>query len=219
MKYDNPFDVMNPESSVPVIFAAEHAGNRALGKVADENILKTEKAYDPGARDIATRMANDFGAFAIFGNYTRLVIDLNRDLSGLDSSEIWDIWRPYHSRIKEKISEMRVLGIIPVFISIHTMKPDWPQDIALLFDCDMRLADFLRDRFAKFLPDVVIGMNKPFNANTVKGTLTINAEPFRLPCVEIEFNQRLLSTPEKLDKCIRCMEIGICDFIRAITGI
>ena len=214
MQYENPFDVINQDSASPIIFTVEHSGNSAPGMNFESDALM--KKYDTGARDIAARLADTFQAFAIFGNYSRLMIDLNRELSiGLDVQEQTfanEIWRPYHNRIQEKISELMTASITPIFISIHTMRESWPQDIAFLFDTDRRVSDFMQNKFAESLPDIVVGMNEPFDANIVKGTLTINAEPLKLSAVEIEFNRRLLSDPEKLSRCIACIEDGIRNF-------
>lgn len=239
-----PFDVLNENSAAPLVIMAEHAGNavpdalNGLGMPPD--VLRTHIAYDPGAREIGTRLADAFGAFAIFGNYSRLVVDLNREMSSEDlflkercgnnipknallttldkASRINDIYLPYRNAINGKIFGLLAGGVVPVILSLHSMSPDQPgvvQDIALLFDRDVRLAGYLRDRFAKELPDVVVGMNAPYDANAVRGTLSMHAEPFGLPCVEIEFNQALLANPVRLENCVSCIEAGIREFLKS----
>ena len=239
--YENeksPFEAVNACSRAPFIITAEHAGNRVpaalngLGLAPD--VLEKHYAYDLGAARIARELSKRLDCFAIVGNYSRLVVDLNREISSSElfarkrfvevpgnaeippasrAQRINELWRPYHDRIAGKIFDALAAGIVPLFISIHTMSPDLPYDLAILYDKDVRFQNFLRDRFSYIMPGLRLGMNEPYDANAVKGTLSIHAEPYGLPCAEIEFNQALLGNTEMLEKCIEIISVAAIDFM------
>lgn len=242
-KNDAPaFDILNSESVAAMVIMAEHAGNRVPAILNNldvpVDILQTHIAFDLGARDIVRQLSIRFGCFAILGNYTRLVIDLNRELSSSDlfiparcgigvpanknlsslarAQRINEIWLPYRRAANEKITQLLDMGKAPLIASIHSMAPKFPQDLAFLYDNDTRVADFLLRRFEKEMPEIAIGMNRPYDANSVKGTLSMHAKPLRLPCIEIEFNQSLLKDKGKLQKIMACLESALAEYQRSL---
>lgn len=64
-----------------VLVSCEHASNRLPAPLRlDAELLKLHIAWDPGARQIARRLAKRFGAPLWEGEVSRLVVDLNRTL-------------------------------------------------------------------------------------------------------------------------------------------
>lgn len=65
--------------SEQILVTCEHAGNRLpAGFELDPELLRLHIAWDPGARTIARRLAERFDAELWEGEYSRLVVDLNR---------------------------------------------------------------------------------------------------------------------------------------------
>ena len=64
-----------------VVISCEHASNAVPPEVElglPEDILETHVAWDPGARPVAKLLAEDLGAPLFTGDWTRLLVDLNR---------------------------------------------------------------------------------------------------------------------------------------------
>ncbi|MDR1008696.1 MAG: N-formylglutamate amidohydrolase [Rickettsiales bacterium] len=226
------FEILNPSSAVPFLISAEHAGSKdpvGLGLSAGD--MSSRVAYDLGARDIAERLAIRLGCAAVVAKCTRCCIDLNRELSSptlfpvlrhgvritsnmdLGPAErirrIDGIWRPYHKAIDGMIAKTLGKRQVPIYISIHTCGAEHRQDMAFLFDNDRRMADYLKAVFAKEIPTLDIGMNEPYDAYEIKGTLSLHAAPLSLPCVEVEFNQRLIDNPILLGHAVETLAKGI----------
>ena len=79
-----PYQLINAQSDVPLLFICEHAGKavpKALGDMgisADD--LNDHIGWDIGAEAVTRRLAALFGATAVVATYSRLVIDANRPL-------------------------------------------------------------------------------------------------------------------------------------------
>ena len=71
--------------SVKLLILADHASNYIPKKynnlgLAKKDIL-THKAYDPGIKDLAIKLSNKFDSHLVLGEYSRLLIDCNRDIN------------------------------------------------------------------------------------------------------------------------------------------
>lgn len=90
----NPFKpieiVMGDTGTAPFLICVEHASNVLppgwAWPKADEWIIDTHWAYDPGAADLARKVAEREDAVAVLGNFSRLFADPNRPL---DSSTLF----------------------------------------------------------------------------------------------------------------------------------
>ena len=71
--------------SVNLLLIADHASNYipkkydSLGLVKKETL--THKAYDLGVRDLAVNLSNKLSSQLVLGEYSRLLIDCNRDIN------------------------------------------------------------------------------------------------------------------------------------------
>ena len=78
-----PFSVLNRDGDCRIILTCEHAGDvvprslNLLGMTAED--YKQHYALDVGTRAVMNHLASLLNAPAILGNYSRLVVDLNRD--------------------------------------------------------------------------------------------------------------------------------------------
>ena len=72
-------------TSVKLLIVADHASNYIPKKYKNLGLTKkdilTHKAYDPGVRDLAINLSNKLDSQLVLGEYSRLLIDCNRDIN------------------------------------------------------------------------------------------------------------------------------------------
>lgn len=189
-------EVLNPESNFPILMTIEHACPNVpddinLGVEPDEGTLPY--FYDVGIPEVARHLANDLGATTIFGRFTRLVIDLNRNIDRDDliaENEYWGIPIPgntgltqadkdyrfnkyyldYHKTIAAHVERLKSIHNPPIFFSLHsyprherTVAEPYPWDFACLYNKDNRMAKIFMDHISENYPNVVIGDNEPYS--------------------------------------------------------
>lgn len=175
-------------------------------------------ALDIGAGRLTERLADSLGATAVLCQYSRLVVDCNRELmdpgaflefgdgvvihgnrglrqhdKDLRANEIY--W-PYHKAIDAQIERLGQSGIKPVFVAVHSFTPvmngesrSW--EMGVLWDKDQVTAEiFVRKlRAAGYL----VGDNEPYSGKAPQDfTIDHHAEPIGLPHVGIEIRQDLI---------------------------
>jgi predicted N-formylglutamate amidohydrolase len=148
-----PYELIEGAGDCRVIFVCDHASNRfpaALGHLGvPARYLNDHIAWDIGAAGVTRRLRKRFAADALFANYSRLVIDLNRrpgdwsvipalsdgvliagnlSLTQAERDARGEAFhRPYHEaieqRIKQRIDQDRTGARLPVFIGIHSFTP------------------------------------------------------------------------------------------------
>jgi len=115
----------------------------------DQNTLKTHIAYDIGAKEVASNIANYLQCPLIMSDFSRLLIDANRgiddptlimkisdgsiiqgnkNVSYLDDCEekikrIKSYYNTYHNKISDIINLSIKKGVFPAIISIHSFTP------------------------------------------------------------------------------------------------
>ena len=79
-----PYEIVNGGARTPVVLACDHSSNRvpgALGHLGlDPENLVQHIAWDIGAGAVTRLLSERLDAAAVLGGYSRLVVDLNRDL-------------------------------------------------------------------------------------------------------------------------------------------
>jgi predicted N-formylglutamate amidohydrolase len=208
-----------------LILMCDHAANAlppgygTLGLAPD--LLATHIAYDIGAAHVTRRLAELFGAPALLGLWSRLLIDLNRGeddptlvmklsdgsvIPGNRDAKDDDIARrirkyhaPYHDAIDEEIMLAHDAGRVPALISIHSFTPNWKGrvrrwDFGVLWDRDDRLAGPLMEelRAAGF----EVGDNEPYSGELENDSMYRHGTAGGLPHVLIEIRQDLIATAE-----------------------
>jgi len=145
-----------------VLVSCEHASNRLpAGMDAPAEMLQLHIAWDPGALDMAEALARHFGAPLHAGEYSRLVVDLNRSVGnsalvrrrsdgyvipfnrGLTEADVQRRVEKYHQPYRAAVDD-GVAQIIErhgrcVHLCIHTYTPKLGDklrgnDIGLLYD-------------------------------------------------------------------------------------
>jgi predicted N-formylglutamate amidohydrolase len=145
---DAPFTPIPPApgSTSALLFLCDHASNAIpadydrLGLAAP--LFETHIAYDIGAAFVTRALAGAYGAAALLGNVSRLLIDLNRGADdptlvmklsdgsiipgnrGADAAEVARrlerFHAPYHAAIRAQIAR---IGRQAILISIHSFTP------------------------------------------------------------------------------------------------
>jgi predicted N-formylglutamate amidohydrolase len=216
------FERISASAAAPLLLLCDHAANALpagyglLGLAPP--LFETHIAYDIGAAQVTRALAAAFGAAALLGRYSRLLIDLNR---GADdptlvmklsdgsiipgnrdagpeeiAKRIEQFHAPYHAAIIEEIVRLK----IPTLISLHSFTPAWkgaprPWEVGVLWDRDARLAKPLMDRLAQ--AGFVVGDNEPYAGALEGDTLNVHGTMRGLPHVLIEMRQDLVGNAEK----------------------
>jgi len=209
----------------PFIVVADHAGSRIPRRLANLGLpaaeLERHIAWDIGALGVARRVAAAIDAPLVAQNYSRLVIDCNRDPQvatsiphisetseipgnmNLSSAEIAvrraEIFDPYHQRIRERIDEKLAAGRPPILVAQHTMTDIYKgvrrnMHAAILYNRDRRFAGIVL-KMLRREADLIIADNEPyFVSDETDYTVPHHAEARSLPYVEIEIRQDLVSS-------------------------
>ena len=174
--------------------------------------------HDIGAGALVEMLANNLGVTAVLCQYSRLIVDCNRELvdhnaflkfnDGVDipanhnlrsdekEKRASEIYWPYHNAIEGQIGRLKDQGINPVFISVHSFSPvingearKW--EIGVLWDKDSTTAEFFLSNLGE--AGYFVGDNKPYSGKDPEDfTIDHHAEPSGLPHVGIEIRQDLI---------------------------
>jgi predicted N-formylglutamate amidohydrolase len=206
------------------VIVVDHAAARIpkrlknLGLPASE--LERHIAWDIGALGVAQGMSAALDATLMAQNYSRLVIDCNRDPrvassipSISESSEVpgnislsdaqaaarrAEIFEPYHRRIRELLDERLAARRPVVLVAQHTMTDVYKgvrreMHAAVLYNRDRRFAGLVLETLRREA-NLIIADNEPyFVSDETDYTIPHHAEARALPHVEIEIRQDLVS--------------------------
>jgi len=181
--------------------------------------LQRHIAWDIGALGVATRVAAALDAPLIAQNYSRLVIDCNRDpkvassiptvgesieIPGnlhLDARQAdarrAEIFEPYHRHLRAVLDERLAAGRTTILVAQHSMTDIFKgvrreMHAAVLYNRDRRFAGLVLDLLRREA-GLLIGDNEPyFVSDETDYTIPRHAEARALPHVEIEIRQDLL---------------------------
>ena len=217
-----PFIILNPDAVVPVLLVCDHASHRfprSLGTMGLDYLNRhSHVVHDIGAGALVEMLANNLGVTAVLCQYSRLIVDCNRELvdhnaflefnDGVDipanhnlrsdekEKRASEIYWPYHNAIKNQIVRLNKHGIDPVVISIHSFTPvmngnDREWEIGVLWDKDPVTAEIFLSRLVE--AGYLVGDNKPYSGKDPEDfTIDHHAEPSGLPHEGIEIRQDLI---------------------------
>lgn len=215
--------VERPDAPSPLVLLCDHASNRlpvqygSLGLRGDA--LLEHFAWDPGALAVSRRLAKLLDAPLAYGRVSRLVLDVNRDPSDVDSivetadgapvpgnraltgaeraRRVAEVYAPYHAAVDGLLSKRKAAGRPSALVAIHTYTPALlgvprPWHCGIIFDADARLADPLVAALQR-QPGLVVGINQPYAASDrVYHTLARHGEAKGNPAVMIEIRNDLV---------------------------
>ena len=217
---ENAFEAIAGNGNCPLLFLCDHASNTLPegGLGLDPKLLATHIAYDIGAAAMTRALAQVYGAPALLGGWSRLLIDLNRGaddptivmklsdgsiIPGNASADAAEVARrigcfhaPYHAAIDAALDR---IGPDAVVVSMHSFTPAWkgrprPWQVGVLYDRDTRLAASLMARLHQ--AGFVVGDNEPYTGALEGDTLYQHGTLRGLPHVLIEIRQDLIANTE-----------------------
>ena len=218
------FRVYHDHSPADVLLVCDHASNQIpqlfqqLG-VNEEN-LRRHIAFDIGAANVATKLADRLHATLITSGFSRLLIDPNRfpedpncipdssdgtpipgnrNLSSEDQDYRYQhFFHPYHQAISAQLEHFYSQFIVPIVISIHSFTPvmggiQRPWHVGVLWDKDNRIASPLLAAL-RCESGLHVGDNKPYHAKEPVGyTMEWHIERAGLPHALLEIRQDLIA--------------------------
>jgi predicted N-formylglutamate amidohydrolase len=205
------------------VIVVDHAGRRIPRRLGTLGLAETELqrhiAWDIGAFGVARQVAAALDAPLLAQNYSRLVIDCNRDpkvassiprLSetveipgnvGLSEADLAarrsEIFEPYHQRLRELLDARTAAGRPTILVAQHSMTDRYlgvrrDMHAAVLYNRDRRFAGLMLDALRRE-PGLIVADNEPyFVSDATDYTIPHHGEARGLPHVEIEIRQDLL---------------------------
>ena len=218
-----PFTETRRQGRSSFVIVVDHASARIPRGLGDLGVAPSELqrhiAWDIGALAVATRVAAALDAPLVAQNYSRLVIDCNRDPKVATSiptmSETTEIpgnmgltdeqrlarrqsiFDPYHAHISALLDERAAAGRPTLLVAQHSMTNVFKgvgreMHAAVLYNRDRRFAGLVLDRLRRE-PALVIADNQPyFLSDTTDYTIPRHGEARGIPHVEIEIRQDLI---------------------------
>ena len=209
------------------VIIVDHASARIPRSLQDLGVpaaeLQRHIAWDIGALAVALQVSAALDAPLLAQNYSRLVIDCNRDPNVASSiptiSEYTqipgnmglteahkaarrsEIFEPYHERIRALLDARAAAGRRTILIAQHSMTHRFKDSqrrmhAAVLYNRDRRFAGLVLDSLSRD-PALVVADNQPyFLSDATDYSIPVHGERRGLPHVEIEIRQDLLLHPQ-----------------------
>ena len=219
-----PFIELGRHGRSNFVIVVDHASRRIPRRLGDLGLppaeLQRHIAWDIGALAVARRMAVTLEAPLVAQNYSRLVIDCNRDPKvatsipvvgesvkipgniGLSAEEVAarraEIFDPYHDHVSTLLDERQAAGRTTILVAQHSMTDIFKgvrreMHAAVLYNRDRRFAGAVLEAL-RHEPGVVVGDNQPyFVSDETDYTIPRHGEGRGLPHVEIEIRQDLIT--------------------------
>lgn len=230
-----PFKVINPLAELPILLVCDHASCRfpvSLGDMGlDPFARRCHLAVDIGAGPLTEKLAESLGVTAVLAQYSRLVMDCNRELMDPGAHlEFGDgiiipgnrnlhqadkklraetLYWPYHNAIDNHVQRLRQESNSPAFIAVHSFTPVMngearPWEIGVLWDTDTRLRDIFLEEFTA--AGYLVGDNEPYSGKAPQDfTIDHHAEEIGLPHIGIEIRQDLIDDDAGVDEIAAIM--------------
>lgn len=211
------------EGSGPFVIVCEHASNRlprALGQLGlTASDLERHIAFDPGAADLAGKIASRVDGALVKQRYSRLVIDCNRSpeqpdaisalsetteipgnrgLSAENRAErVAAIWQPFHEALERLLDQRRAAGRAAILVTVHSFNPVYrgvrrPWHAGIITTRNRGFADAVREHLARDRA-LDVGDNQPYSAkDNVDYTIRRHGADRGLDNVMIEVRNDLL---------------------------
>ena len=216
---------MSSEKNKRILFVADHASNYIPSSLKNlglkKNQINSHIAYDVGAKELCINLSNLLNSNYIIGEYSRLIIDLNRDISdptlipeivdrkiipknlNLDENEkknrISEFYNGYHDNIKRSIKRDH----ITIIISLHSFNPIFKNKkrnihFGILSNQDRRLSNYIITDMRR--RGLKVGDNEPYEGNLIGDTMYKHGLKNNLHHTLIEVRNDLLSSPTNIHR-------------------
>ncbi|MEJ0006743.1 MAG: N-formylglutamate amidohydrolase [Steroidobacteraceae bacterium] len=214
----------HPEGQSDFVILVDHASCRIPRRLGTLGLPPAEVqrhiGWDIGALAVARKVAAALDAPLIAQNYSRLVIDCNRDPaveSSIPTVSEWrtiagnldlsaaqavarrtEIFDPYHNCIRDLLDARSRAGRATILVAQHSMTDSYkgvrrPMHSAILYNRDRRFAGLVLEMLRREM-NLIIGDNEPyFVSDETDFSIPRHGEARGLPHVEIEIRQDLIS--------------------------
>lgn len=215
----------------PYFIFVDHASNHIpadLNKLGlPDDLLETHIAWDIGAETLAQNLGERLAGTVFSCNFSRLIIDPNRDLIAVDSipatsdqipipgnqmlsdeerqSRVDRFHVPYHELLNAEISAIADSTPAPLIVSVHTFTKrmmgaltDRPWDVGLLWRDDEPSA-MAMIAWLNANSDWVVGDNEPYDARVFNYSIDRHVGPRGLRHLTLEVRQDKLCTSSEVD--------------------
>jgi predicted N-formylglutamate amidohydrolase len=232
------------------VIAVDHASSRIPRRLGDLGLpssqLQRHIAWDIGALGVARQAAAALDAVMVAQNYSRLVIDCNRDPKvatsipthgesieirgniGLSAEDVIarrvEIFDPYHNHLRALLDERLTAGRPTILVAQHSMTNIFKgvkreMHAAVLYNRDRRFAGLVLDMLRRD-SDLLIADNEPyFVSDDTDYTIPRHGEARGLPHVEIEIRQDLVSDDAGQAQWARRIVRALGDAEQALAGV
>jgi len=233
-----PFIEVGRQGRSNFVIVVDHASPRLPRRLGDLGLppseLQRHITWDIGSLSVARQVAAALDAPLVAQNYSRLVIDCNRDPKvpssiptvgesieipgniGLSQVEVAarrvEIFDPYHNHVRALLDERLAAGRPTILVAQHSMTNIFKgvrreMHAAVMYNRDRRFAGLVLDMLRRET-DLLIADNEPYSvSDETDYTIPRHAEARGLPHVEIEIRQDLVAD-----------DAGQADWARRITG-
>jgi predicted N-formylglutamate amidohydrolase len=205
-----------------------------------ERLLASHRGYDPGALEVARRLARATGARLHAARATRLLVDLNRSpghrrlfserTRGLERGEkerlLAELYLPYRSAVEREVRRAIEAGGRVLHLSVHSFTPVLDgdvrrADVGLLYDparpAERAFAGTWSRGLCERAPELRVRRNYPYRG-VDDGLIPWLRERFparRYAGLELELNQRHAAGPP--DAWRRFGEVLVGTFLGALA--
>jgi predicted N-formylglutamate amidohydrolase len=218
-----PFIEVGLQGRSNFVIVVDHASPRIPRRLNDLGLpaseLQRHIAWDIGALGVARQVAAALDAPLVAQNYSRLVIDCNRDPTvatsiprvselteipgniDLSDAEVAarraEIFDPYHNHLRALLDARKLAGQPTILVAQHSMTDIYKgvrreMHAAVLYNRDRRFAGMVLDGLRREA-GLTIGDNEPyFVSDDTDYTIPRHGEARALPHVEIEIRQDLV---------------------------
>ncbi len=226
-----------------ILIIADHASNyvpQEKNNLGLSNFfLNQHIAFDIGIKELSLDLSNRLKCKVIQGKYSRLLIDLNRDLDdptiipeivdrriipgniGLSKSEVRfrvkKIYNNYHHEIIRTIKKEKV----KVILSLHSFNPIFKNkkrllEFGVLSNEDKNLSRIIIDQLR--LRKLNVGDNKPYKGNLIGDSMYRHGLRNKLPHALIEVRNDLLSNPIEIKRVSRLLHKIIVKSLKKLAS-
>jgi predicted N-formylglutamate amidohydrolase len=224
---------LTPPRFDALLVTCEHAGNavgsRAAAFRGQPDVLRTHRAWDPGAAVLARELAAACHAPLHEGQFTRLLIDLNRrenskavfsSYTPLDArGQLLEFHRNWRAAVLADALRLSRRGRL-LHVSCHSFTPEMHgevrnAEIGLLYDprraLEKRTADAWHAALREALPGARVRRNYPYKgiSDGVTSWLRRELPATRYAGFELELNQSFAAKPAREWKATREAVISV----------
>jgi predicted N-formylglutamate amidohydrolase len=225
-------EIINESGSSPVVLLCEHASNfippEYEGLGLDPAELGRHIAWDIGAAGVTRKLSHLIDAPAFLGQFSRLLIDLNRPLTSptsiVNRSESTDIpgnasidpaergrraalyFEPFHRAVERLLERRERAGRPTLIVAVHSFTPTFhgesrPWHAGIIFDKGAAFAEATLDRLRAHEVALNVGANVPYSVSPEDyyGLLEYG-DHVGNPAILVEIRQDLLLRPEQQDE-------------------